>query len=245
MNTLTNLLGKTLISLFNSQKEGIIKNAIFDKRLSKLKYLTILNEDNDTDFEFVLAIKDIYFIGQDAVIIKNNNVLGPFDSLDLSQFRFNPINNEVFTTKGYKKGIIKDVIFNEKLEINFLKLDSNNILETNTILNCGNNVIVVNDTNKKMNISNFDNKKPKTKITKHLVDALNLPSMTSPLLEVSKNIPKKITSQSTFVLGRTLNKNIFSNSQEIIAKKDTIITTKTLENVKKYGKLKELYIFSS
>ena len=73
MHKLTNLLGKTLISLYNSEKEGILKNAIFDKKLTKLKYFLILNENSNEDEETLLASKDIFFIGQDAVTIKNNN----------------------------------------------------------------------------------------------------------------------------------------------------------------------------
>ena len=46
MRNLTELIGKPVLSLYESKIQGTIKNVLFDKNLKKLKYF-VLFENND------------------------------------------------------------------------------------------------------------------------------------------------------------------------------------------------------
>ena len=74
MKNLTNFLGKPVISLYEGNLEGYVKNVIFDKSLKKLKYF-VLFEDNEFQDEKMLEISKVYNFNNDAIIIKNNSTL--------------------------------------------------------------------------------------------------------------------------------------------------------------------------
>ena len=124
MLKLSNIVGKPIISLYNGQIEGIITNAIFDKRLQKVKCFLVINETNDETLELnsTLLTKDIYHIGQDAVVIKNNSYIMFSNLNDETKLSINPINCDIYNTLGQKIGVVKDVIFDEQFKVINLEL---------------------------------------------------------------------------------------------------------------------------
>ena len=244
MFKLSNIVGKPIISLYNGQIEGIITNAIFDKKLQKVKYFLIINETNDETLELnsTLLTKDIYHIGQDAIVIKNNSYIMYSNLSDETKLSINPINCDIFTTLGEKIGVVKDVIFDEHFNVINLELADNNTISIKNIANYSNELIIMQDETKSINISKFGYKKPKIQNTNEVVKILRKDNQLSTR---PTTLPQKITIRTDLMIGRTINENIYSQSKEIIAKKGTIISQKIIDNAKKYGKIKELYMFSA
>ena len=244
MLKLSNIVGKPIISLYNGQIEGIITNAIFDKRLQKVKYFLVINETNDETLELnsTLLTKDIYHIGQDAVVIKNNSYIMFSNLNDETKLSINPINCDIYTTLGQKIGVVKDVIFDEQFKVINLELSDSNTISIKNIANYSNDLIIMQDESKSLNINKFGYKKPKIENTNEIVKILRKDNL---LTNRPTTLPQKITIRTDLMIGRTINENIYSQSKEVIAKKGTIISQKIIDNAKKYGKIKELYMFSS
>ena len=74
MKKLTDFLGKPVISLYEGNIEGYVKNVVFEKGMKKIKYF-VLFEDNDFQDEKMLESSKIYKYLSDAIIIKNNSAL--------------------------------------------------------------------------------------------------------------------------------------------------------------------------
>lgn len=65
-------------------------------------------------------------------------------------------------------------------------------------------------------------------------------------IELNENcLPVKTTSKNNFLIGRKVLKNIYSFNHELIIKKNTRISEKTILNAKSHSKLKELALYSA
>ncbi len=65
-------------------------------------------------------------------------------------------------------------------------------------------------------------------------------------VELKENcLPVKTTSKNNFLIGRKVLRNIYSFNHELIIKKNTRITEKTILNAKSHSKLKELSLYSA
>ena len=112
MRNLTELIGKPVLSLYESKIQGTIKNVLFDKNLKKLKYF-VLFENNDFEEEKLLKVRDVYNIGQNAVVIKNGGCLET--KTIIVDEKTNLVNNDCYNTYGNYLGKVVDV----KLDDNF------------------------------------------------------------------------------------------------------------------------------
>lgn len=231
MKTLSNLIGKPIISIYNGQIEGYVKNLLFDKKLTKVVFLQFF--DDNTQEEKLLQTKTIYKFGQDAIIIKNDSEV-IIDTVDISNY-INPINLEVYSLDGNKKGKIVDVALNE-CKVDNLILQNNKVLAINNVLNVGKNVVILKNELKKVKITDFKNKTKFVKVNSNIkVEMQNGSTIITP------QKPKKIlTNNIDFLIGRKTNKNIYADNGELIVKKQTKVTSSIIDIVCKYGKLKEL-----
>ena len=59
----SNLLSKSVLSLYNGSNEGVVISGYFDEKLKKLTSLEVVsqNDSNLTD-EYILSVKNIYNI---------------------------------------------------------------------------------------------------------------------------------------------------------------------------------------
>lgn len=122
MKNLTNFLGKPIISLYEGNIEGYIKNVVFDKSLKKIKYFVIF-EDNEFQDEKMLEINKIFNFNHDAIIIKNNSCLElkKEEVFGIS----NHINCKVYSTTGEYLGLVSDIELNDDLSTNKIILSTN------------------------------------------------------------------------------------------------------------------------
>jgi hypothetical protein len=232
---ISGLLGKPVISIYDGNIDGYVKNVLLDKKLTKLCYIVYF--DDNTQEEKIVQAKSIFSIGQDAITLRNcDDVL-----LENSVITdcINPINCELFTIYGAKQSKITDAIINKKHCVEHLLLQNGEKLFAKDILNTGKNVAILKTDDKKISIANFKNK-------------VQFPNIKSPNLtkveiqqepEKTKvsSLPKKIlTSNYEFLIGRKVDKNIYADNNELIIKKQSKITNMIIDIACKNGKLKEL-----
>lgn len=307
MKKLTELLGKPVLSLYESVTQGIVKDALFDKYFKKLKYL-VLFDDNEFQEEKLINIGEIYSNGENAIIIKNNACIN--DKSKIVDEISNPINNLVYTTLGTLLGTATDIIFDDKYYIQKIVLNSGTEINIENVVTSGKDAMFVQDENnlvklcsfrKKTITNNTSNKQIKVEILSqskgNIIDsktveynadsnlsnevinsnenllAKNISNDTNSQMEFDKNnsselfntepnvdavpikpkkktilqqdcLPKIVASKNNFLIGRKVTKNIYSFNHELIIKKNTRVTEKTIVTAKSHSKIKELSLYS-
>ncbi len=247
MYKLSEVLSKPILSLFNGRVEGTIKTAIFDKKLQKIKYLLGFNENEQND-EYIIPVSSIFTIGENALVVKNSSCLEPLSNFEPQITFNNPINLYAFTTKGNGLGNVTDVFFDEKFVVEKIALSNNQIIDITNLASFSESALIVQDKDKKVNVSKFcEQRRPRLIKSDEPVTILRTDNIqtieTMPQQKIAA-LPSKVTSSVNFLVGRTITQNLYSQSKELIAKKGTPISLKTIENAKRNGKIKELSIFS-
>lgn len=291
MIKLTEILSKPVISLIDSKTEGIIKNAYFDKNFKRLKFF-VLFDNNEHMEEKALNINSIYSFGESAVIIKDGQDLILEASNQQVDYKKLPINNSVYTYLGKFEGKVTDLVLDDKYYIYSLLVGQKEI-NINDIISCGEDAVIIQDNNHKVNTNCIKRKKQKnikildknntykqnvvilnknkqTEIPEQKNDQflekietieqpinslndneISIAPITETLLQKPKYVisssptmPKTILANSNFLLGRKLEKNIYSQNKELIARKNTKITQEIINKAKMYYKLRELTKFS-
>ena len=230
MTKLSELISKPVISLFNCEYVGYITNALFDKEKKTLKYLIIYDDVND--IEYVVETKHIVNFSNDAISIRNNELLELKQSLDLKLLSYeNIIFKNTYSTTGQSYGFVKDVLINENYKITELVLNNDELLLTKNIIKIG-KIIICGD--KKISLSRY---KLKPQILKNENYAVTIQS-TKPKL------PIKATINEDLLLNRTVYNTIYDSQNNAIIKANTIVNNSVINIAKKYGKLKELTRYS-
>jgi len=254
MILLSNIVSKKVLNLFSSKIEGTIKNLCFNEMCKNVSSLKMFSEDDD---EFLIDAKKIYSIGDCAIVIKNSSAM----TSTINQCAPNensPINLEVYSLTGDFLGQVCDAELSNNLKLNFLVTKTHRIRQ-DQIVNIGNNIIA-NLEDKKVRICDF---KPRIKI--EAISQEEKVYIMAPQIEVTKESqfdfqkakesqsnfkisslpsPQKIMGNSNFLLGRKMSKTVYGLNNEIIIKKEFLISEKTIDSAKKHGKLMELTVYS-
>lgn len=153
------LLSKNVLSLFNGSNEGVVIAGYFDEKLKKLNYIGISSQDDNTlADEYVLNVKNIYSIGQDAITIKNNSLLDLKDTLIIDDYT--PINSFAYLTNGTFIGKVNDVTLDNKFNIESYTIENTEI-SSSKVASHSKGTIIFYDENFNVKIEKF---KPSSKI---------------------------------------------------------------------------------
>ena len=153
----SNLIAKPIISLFDCTTEGIVINAIFSENIRKIKALILENVKDEQNDEYLLNVKNIFQVGQDALMIKNQTFLEVNENLE-SNF-INPINLRVFTINGINLGTISDFELDDSFNV-ITYYCNDNSFTPNQIVTFNDTLVLINTDDNEINISKF---KPKIK----------------------------------------------------------------------------------
>lgn len=227
----------SVLSLYEGELLGKVDKLFFDKKLKKLIEIELVGEDGS---KLSLETKNIYHIGKNAITVKNNQAVNL--KVDETTLYACPINSKAYSITGEFLGVIKEISVNEKFITQKISFDNNNVIDVENIASFGKNtVIFYGDT--KINMKKFEPYKT-PKIFKQKVQQL----VQSMPVEENSNVvliekPKHIQN-ADFLLGRVCTKDIFNFNNEILIKAHTIINKKNLKEVNKFGKLRELMLYS-
>lgn len=233
-----------VLSLYEGELIGTVNKLYFDKKLKKLISLEVLGE-NDT--KFLLPTKNIYHIGKNAITIKNNLAINL--KVEETCLCVCPIGAKAYTIRGEYLGTIKEVSLNEKFLTDKFSLDNGNLIPSSSLASCGKNTVIFFDNTEKINIQKFvPNKVPKlfkTEVETQTVSTLPAdvePAENKAVVEVET---AKANLQNTdFLIGRICTKDIFNFNNELLIKAHSVINKKHLKEINKFGKLRELMLFS-
>ena len=258
MHKITEIISKPVINLYNGNNEGTVKNICFDKGLRKASYLILFN-DNDEE-ESVLSTNKIYNIGSNAITIKNNEGLLPLLFVNNIEYN-NQINNKAYNLEGELLGNVTDIVLSNNYKVESIEV-ADKSFSSNSIVSYNDTNIVINSSGVKYSKESFKPKilstKPKLDMVKILPKLPEIKQEDFPKIEfsdielkpkqnyiISQNpLPQRMITNQNYLLGRKLNKTIYGLNNEIIAKKDCIITEKILNTAKSHNKLIELAVFS-
>lgn len=274
----TEILSKPVISLVDSKTEGIIKSIVFDKSFKRAKWL-VLFDNNEHLEDKALSIQDIYSLGENAVVIKNADILNLYLSCTKTDEVCLPINNNVYTTKGKFLGSVKDLVLNDKYYIEKLILENEQEVDIKNILASGEDAVIVQADNENVNIANFKRKKKTTTTNTKTMQAkeqevvilnevdqnlqtnseLNISEnseefelqpetvevpISKPKYKFSSLAPQTLTANYNFLIGRKMEKNVYSQNKELIARKNVKVTQDIINKAKLHCKLRELVKYS-
>ena len=236
MENISKLLGKPVISIYNGNLEGYVKNVLVDKKIEKICWLEVF--DDETQEEKIVNLKNLYNLQSDAIMIKNNELIYIADTL--STDCINPIGYKVFELDGTYYNKITDLEYDEKLNITKILLQNDKTLNLKNILNVGNEIVI-----KKNNNIKLFQFKPKTKIQTIGVADNQIVKIQNEDKKQIKTHPKKLlTPNYSFLIGRKVVKDIFAENKQILIKRNVKIDSNIIKIASKNGKLKELTSYS-
>lgn len=229
----------SVLSLYEGELLGVVDKLLFNKNLKKLIEIELISEDG---VKLILPTKNIYHVGKNAITVKNNQAVSI--KVENSELYACPINSKAYSINGEYLGIIKEILFDEKFQTNKIALDNDSTLEVNKIASCGKNSVIFKTNDEDINLKKFTpNKAPKIlKIkTVQTVETQPIP----PINAVPVETQQKTTPQdANFLIGRTCTKDIVNFNKDVLIKANSKISKKHIKEVNKFGKLRELMLYS-
>jgi len=244
---LSEMISKPVLNLYSGKIEGTIKDVTYDKTYHKIKDFIMFDQDEE---EFSIFGQKVMSFDKDVIVIKNNEAI-TLNSVSIPDENHSPLNKEVFTIDGKNLGKIIDCEISKDLKIDTFKT-TNTEFKPKSIVQVSSSVIV-NLEEKKVCLSSF---KPKIKKQPTVIPLTvkTMPIISNDEKEIKEDkeifkisnapTPQKLIGNGNFLLGRKATKTIYGLNNEILIKKESIITENILEKIKKHNKLAELTLFS-
>lgn len=237
----------SVLSLYEGEFLGKVERLYFDKKLKKLLEIELIGEDES---RLNLLTKNIYHVGKNAITVKNNQSISL--KIEESLLYVCPINSKAYSITGEFLGVVKDISFNEKFITQKVLLDNNGALDVDNIASFGRNTIIFYGDHK-TNIKKFTPKKvPKLFKNKEVQIANILPvTNVEENNQIEENFKQEEKNKKTenclnadFLIGRICTKDIFNFNNELLIKSHTIVNKKNLKEIGRYGKLRELMLYT-
>lgn len=230
----------SVLSLYEGELLGVVEKLYFDKKLKKLIEIELLSEDGA---KLILPSKNIYHVGKHAITVRNNQAVK--FKVDNNECCACPINAKAYSINGEYLGIIKEMSFNEKYLTQKISLDNDQIISIENLASCGKNTIIFYNNEERVNIKKFVPTKTPKLFKSELTQTAEILPIESPSNAVPIDaIPKPRPQNANFLLGRICTKDILNFNNEVLIKANAVITKKHLKEANKFGKLREVMLFS-
>ena len=229
-----------VLSLYEGELLGKVNKLYFDKKFKKLIEIELLGENGA---KLILPTKNIYNIGKNAITIKNNQQV--IMKVEETEYPASPQNSKAYSINGEFLGVVKDLCFNEKYITQKVLLDNESTLDVDKIASYGKTTIIFYMGNERINLNKFI----PASSPKSFKQEVNSIASTLPVEEkenvvlVETQIKTQLES-SEFLLGRVCVKDIFNFNNELLIKANSLVNKKNLKEINKYGKLRELMLYT-
>lgn len=227
----------SVLSLYEGELVGSVNKLLFDKKLKKICKFELVGSDG---VKLFLAAKNVYHVGKNALTIKNNNLISIKE--EFQEFCVAPVGAKAYSIKGEFLGVISEIAVDDKFITSNIVLDNGEALNINNLATCGKNTLIFYKDTEKTKIKQFAPKQPKTYKRKKIAVVESLPIEMK--TEIKENVQERFNQDSSFLIGRTCTKDILNFNNELLIKSQSVINKKNLKEITKYGKLKELMIYS-
>lgn len=230
------LLSCPVLSLFEGELIGKVNKLYLDKKLKKLLFVEILS-DNDT--KFLLSTKHIFHIGKNAITIRNNQCVNI--KVEDGGLYSSPIGLKAYSFKGEFLGTIEEISFNEKFLTETITLDNSSLLKVENVASVGTNAVIFYNEKTNINISKFTPQKTPKIFKTELKQKVQI--QPTEIIDATQITPSQ-PQNTDFLIGRVCTKDIFNFNNELLIKAHSSITKKHLKEINKFGKIKELMLYT-
>ena len=203
MINLSDLLSKRLIILNEARVAGIIEDVVFNDTLTAARLVKIYDDGGEDAETKYAEFKKLQNLNSDACTLADKSYLSMRGTEN--ELRNNPAGSEVFNQDGKLLGRVSDVILNDG-KVQSLVVGETE-LEPNKILSHSKNLIVINDSGKKIKLYHKKQltvpKPEKTENAKVTVHAATTPTAIEPSAAVSDTVaasPATETAIAKFVV---------------------------------------------
>lgn len=227
----------SVLSLYEGELLGMVDKLYFDKKLKKLCEIELVGDDGA---KLILPTKNIYHVGKNAITVKNNQAI-VLKSVE-KDYCLAPINSKVYSITGEFLGVVQELSFDEKFLSQKISLDNGEVLDVKDLASCGRNTIVFYNNGQKINLNNFVPQKQPKNFKDKVVQMASVLPVENKGVKIENKQP--IVQNSNFLIGRVCTKDIFNFNNELLIKAHTIVNKKNLKEISKFGKLRELMIYS-
>ncbi len=130
----SDIIGKKVISLFESNQIGCVSNLYLNKNRTKIVLLEILTNSDEKVF---INTNNVYCVGESVAIKSEENCISK-NELDGSTFFTNLINKQVYFANGDYVGTVSDICLKNFWSLNYVIIKKENISLTNEFLDITN-----------------------------------------------------------------------------------------------------------
>lgn len=235
MLKVSEIISKDIISVYEGQTIGTIKNITFNHNLTKVDKFILFHDEAEATS--CIEKNNIYALSEDGLMVKNISKIDFF-----SETENNPLNKKIYSISAVDYGKISDIFLDEKCNvIKIVTTKQKEFLPTD-ILKFGDYVCIINDKESKVKISSF---KPKTKFSTPTI----LENIQVKIFNMEENqeqevqpppLPQRITTDLQNLIGKKVSKTILGRNNELIIKQYGVISKQTIEKAKIHNKTKDL-----
>lgn len=225
MFNLSEIIAKPVYCISDAKVLGTIENAVFDKKLSKIKYFSIFDDDcGDKRF---LPVNRIMSIKNNSIIVKN----AAFYENAVNQN--SPLRAEIYNYEGSKIGVVTDILINDDFSIKNLQNNNRNTIDNDNVISFSNYaVLICNDSEKLKVLKKIKPyKKSVNKITKTENKKI-LPQKNNNTIHLRNIVP-----EYNYLIGRKAEINIYSDNKDLLIKQNNYITKNVIDLCRKHNKL--------
>ena len=228
----------SILSLYEGELLGVVDKLYFDKKLKKLCEIELISEEG---VKLILPAKNIYHVGKNAITVKNNQTVKL--TQDEKEFCVAPIGSKVYSITGEFLGVVQEITFNDKYITEKILLDNGQTLNINDMATSGKNTLIFYNQSNKINLKQFTPKQPKA-FKRKIVQIAKVQPVEVKEVEPTIEVKLPVSQNTNFLLGRICTKDIFNFNNELLIKAHSVINKKNLKEINKYGKLRELMLYS-
>ncbi|MEG1751890.1 MAG: hypothetical protein RR140_02290 [Clostridia bacterium] len=202
--------------MFEAVQAGTLVGLVLNEKYNKINGFVIEGGER-----YFLPANKVFVYG-DVFLIKNKTVLQVFDN-KTNDF----IGKNCFLTNGKTIGALMDIDFEPNGKI--MDFCFQDCTKTASELLYFNQVGIFQSEKRILKTNIFPRANNQTETDKIMVKTLK------------EILPVKIETDSQALIGRLVLKDLFGQSNEIIAKKNQIVNQKTIEIVKRHNKINDLF----
>lgn len=264
MLNLTEIIAKPVISLSEGTAIGTVENAVFDKKLKKLKFIVVFNEN----MEEKIYIPSNYILNaQNSAVIVKSNYVGDGTAVAENS----PLKAPVYLHDGKISGRVTDIALSDSLEVLHIVKDENFNIEINNVISFSTDAVMVCMEEDKLGmLKKIKPQKAHVKKTAGIsaeisarlsvaepsaetTSAAGMPAIPSEGVSLQPAQEKKadeaeksrnqdyylrnIVPEFSYLIGRKTTENICNQNMKVIVPKNSVITQKHIDICRNFGKL--------
>jgi sporulation protein YlmC with PRC-barrel domain len=233
----SNIKNKVIVSISTANELGTVKGVYIDKAAKAPAYLGVEIGDEKK----ALKIKDVFCYSDIITVMDDEAITLPDNS---ENYVFIDTAAKIYDVKAFYIGELTDIRLTP-VSYNACLVSKDSFIKMQKIVGIQSGIIIVNTQKKQLRRrwAATAPKLPKAQEPPAIPPPVSAPE-TEPEQTYAEPPKETVISNYNFLMGRRVLRDIVGINQELLIKKDTIITPKLIEEAKQMGKLVDLTLNS-